>query len=245
MRARPALASIALLATAGCGGTEHAEPTRAVSGSEPIIIGAHEAERSALRAILHELAPTSIRSIRIAPTPNNLAVRLTIDAPGSSRGTREAETLASLYLDAARRLNLRPVSRVDSPGAGGGRSAQGHFVVEQVRPPPNLGLIREAIASTGVRTAELRVTAIALRVTVQTSDPATFLKRHYKTILDRIIDASPKRWYFYVEDGTGEAVYSYYQLGNTTGFGARPDLEACGPVSVIGRFGGRPSPCPA
>src|SRR5438045_2234180 len=78
-------------------------------------------ERATLRRLLSRIAPSRIRSVRIAPlrtfkrwsAPGG-SVLLRVDAGSSLRGQWETALLGNLYAAEADRLGLRPVGLVAS-----------------------------------------------------------------------------------------------------------------------------------
>src|SRR5688572_12343783 len=105
MRVVAGVACIALLLllAAGCGESNGLPHTARTSVPEVKISGARPAERRVLLGIVQELSPTDITRVRIARDRNGW-LGVLIDAPETNRATREAETLASLYVDAASSL---------------------------------------------------------------------------------------------------------------------------------------------
>ena len=248
MRIATAVASLALLAGFGIGAG--AAPPRTFTASQTRIVSALPVQKRVLRQILSELAPTQIAAVRVdqhstgwqcgAP-PGSLG--LTIDAPATLRGRWDALLLSNLYFDAASRLNLRP-DDLRKMGSGGDVCIQ-RVVVRVSQGPRTLAPLRGALASAGVKVVELRRVARGVALTVQTDDPATFLRDHYDAIDSQIYKLSPGLSFFGVTDASGELVAGRAGAGNHGEARIRPDLYACGQIGWSLNPPWNPPPCPA
>jgi hypothetical protein len=250
--------AIPFVAVAGCGTTRSTNtisaPTPARSAAQVTIFGAQPGERRALRGLLKQLAPTQIASVRISVNRDrgwklpDGALVLTVGAPTDIRGVWEANLLASDYLADVDRLHLRAISLVATADLNGGPHGEGRAVDNLPRGRAavrDVAPVRRAIKKANARIVELRTMGGALAVTVQTDDPASFLK-HRASALFRLVSArSPSASFVGVKDKTGELVYAVEHTGNSGGFHARPDLRPCGPVVPIGLIGPDTTRCAA
>ena len=244
-RASPA--SHLLAATSGCGTARQGAPDGATapqqrfSAAQTVIVGARPPEERALRGALRELAPTQIDRIllsdkaapRLGVAAGMLALRIDLAAP-SVHADWEARTLGYLYLVAVRRLDLRAIEVI---AAGDDHEPASRFVLAKTHAAESLPGIRHAVAATPARVIELRsVASRTLALTVQTTNPARFLKHDAGPILGRMNRASPNQLYFGVEGSSGAVVYAIEWTGYGGRFYSRPDLRACGPVMTFMGF---------
>jgi hypothetical protein len=252
MRLAVGLASLALLAAA-CGGKTNSEqmvrPMRTFTTGQTRIVGALPPQTQVLRRILGELAPTQIAAVRVdertkrwqcgAP-PGSLA--LTVDTPPNIRADWDATLLVNLYFDAASRLDLR---RDDVMLLGGINRCIQRVGVPTAHGSKKLAPLRRALASTGVHVVELRNVAGGVVVTVQTNDPAMFLRDHFESIRHRLVSLSPGLYVFALADASGEFVAGVARVRNQGESQVRPDLEACGGIAWSLRAPSSLPPCPA
>lgn len=252
---RLALGAVAMaLLAAACGGktaSEHmVRPMRTFTAGQTRIVGALPVQTRVLRRILGELAPTQIAAVRVdehtahwecgAP-PGSLG--LMIDTPPNLRADWDATLLVNLYFDAASRLDLRrdDVMRLSK----GGDACIQRVGVPASHGPKKLAPLRRALASTGVQIVELRNVAGGVALTVQTANPAAFLRDHFESIRRRLAALSPGLSVFALADASGEFVAGVAGVRNQFESQIRPDLEACG--GIAWSLGGRSNlpPCPA
>jgi hypothetical protein len=189
------------------------------------IAGGTSKERAALRTVLRRLGQTRIRALRLA---SDLApVTLHIDAGQTLRGQWEGSLLADMYAGEADRLGLRAVDRVASNGGSWFPRPVGGATIP-------LSSVQQALAASRAQVVELRHEAGALALTVRTQNPAVFLKRDGHAIVAALRPNMPANYasaYVGVQDRAGALVYAWGWLPSKGMVWARPDLDACGPIT--------------
>jgi hypothetical protein len=247
-----AAAVLVLFLAAACAGTTTREklaaPMRTYTATQTRIVGAGPAQTRVLRGILGELAPSVIATVRVeektaawkcdAP-PGSLA--LTVDTPPNIRGDWDASLLVNLYFDAASRLNLR---RDDVMLLGNASACIQRIGVPVSTAPKNLAPLRHALASTGVSVVELRHVAGGVALTVQTADPAAFLRDHFEAIRHQLTSLSPRLFVFALADATGRFVAGMASVGSQGESRVLPALAACGHIPWSFNPPANQPPCP-
>jgi hypothetical protein len=110
--------------------------------------------------------------------------------------------------------------------------------------------VREAASESGARALDVAVLAVGKQdvpaVTLESSDPAAYMKHHLRGFLQRIGYFEPDAIAFVeLVDSRGQFAWS---AGRYPGGGMvhpRPDLDQCSPIGHSQLVGAKPPPCPA
>jgi hypothetical protein len=122
-----------------------------------------------------------------------------------------------------------------------------------VSDPQLVNKIREAAKASGARVLDVTVLSLsgdrhAPVLTLQSNDPASYMKHHFLGFLQQtgFTTPTPRRaWFVELVDGDGKFAWSAGHVGNTGMLHIRPDLDSCSPVVHSRPFGAKYPPCPA
>ena len=117
--------------------------------------------------------------------------------------------------------------------------------------PALVARVRNAARDSGAKALEVDVVTVhgagnAPVVTLQSSDPVSYLKREMRRFLGRIGVWAVERPYFVeLVDGRGQFAWSAGRFPRGGMVPPRPDLDACSPIQHGGIADTQPPPCPA
>jgi hypothetical protein len=123
----------------------------------------------------------------------------------------------------------------------------------RAQPVPDPALVKRVTAAAsdgGARALDVVVLAQGRRrvpvVTLESSDPAAYMKHHLRTFLRRIGYLEPDALAFVeLVDDHGRFAWSAGRLRNGGMVHPRPDLDQCSPIGHSQLVGAKPPPCPA
>jgi threonine dehydrogenase-like Zn-dependent dehydrogenase len=121
---------------------------------------------------------------------------------------------------------------------------------DAVPDPPLVKRVTEAATASGARVLDVAVLAVGKRrapaVTLQSSDPAAYMKDHLRGFLQRIGYLEPDALAFVeLVDDHGRFAWSAGRFQNGGMVHPRPDLDQCSPIVHSQLVGSKPPPCPA
>jgi hypothetical protein len=121
---------------------------------------------------------------------------------------------------------------------------------DAVSDPALVKRVTDAASTSGARVLDVVVLAQGRRhvpaVTLESSDPATYMKHHLRGFLERIGYLEPDALAFVeLVDAQGRFAWSAGRFRNGGMVHPRPDLDQCSPIVHSQLVGQKPPPCPA
>jgi hypothetical protein len=121
---------------------------------------------------------------------------------------------------------------------------------DAVQDPELVKRVEDAASATGARALDVAVLAVRGRnvpaVTLQSSDPAAYLKHDLRGFLERVgYFESDGIAFVELVDGRGRFAWSAGRFPGGGMVHPRPDLDQCSPIGHSQLVGSKPPPCPA
>jgi hypothetical protein len=257
----PAVAIVLLVAA--CGPAQEtpsagAEPTIVSVPRGEItteIVGATPEQEEVLLQALSGVGDRRIETITVTeaewagePGEVNLDFTPRPRADDDMRTTWEAQMIGEAFALRSRELGLPSVASISVPGMA---SALGHLdpdpaarTQQRVRVFADRVAKEAGLADVDVREIEiLKPLGYAVAVTLQVSDPATFLDRRAPKLFARLGN-SPSEFDLRIVDSSGARVAENWNAGSTGSVWVRRDLGGCSPYLVSRPASYDPPPCP-
>jgi hypothetical protein len=260
---RITLPAVALaLLVAGCGSAQEtpstgAEPTIVSVPPEELtteIVGATPKQEEVLLEALSGVGDRRIETITVAeakwagePGEVSVSFRPRPKAADDMRMTWEAQMIGEAFALRSQELGLPSVASIGVPGmvsAVGPLNPDPAARTEQrVRTFADRVVNEAELADADVRQIEiLRPLGYAIAVTLQVSDPATFLDRRAPRLFERLGEP-PGEFELSIVDSDGARVAENWNAGSTGSVWVRRDLDGCSPYLVSRPVAYKPPPC--
>jgi hypothetical protein len=256
----PAVA-VALL-VAACGPAREtsagADPTIVSVPPEELtteIVGATPKQEEVLLKALLGVGDRRIETITVAednwagkPGDVSVSFRPRPKAADDMRMPWEAQMIGEAFALRSRELGLPSVASIAVPGMASAVGALNPDPVARTEERVSAfadRVVKEAeLADAEVRQIEiLRPLGYAVAVTLQVSDPATFLDRRALRLFERLGEP-PGEFDLSIVDSDGARVAENWNAGSTGSVSVRGDLDGCSPYLVSRPVSHEPPPCP-